>query len=136
MAAGALGATFATLGGLAAVAGPAAIVAAVPLWPLYSAAGAALGEACGRGVGGSGSRSDEGGLDPSLAADGVVRLRAAGLHASLRFVAPLGATVAAGVIEASFDRAGEPSAGDAVGWCGRLESALVSGAALSATEGA
>ncbi len=122
MTAAALAATGATLGGALALAGPAGLAAIGGMWPLYTAAGAALGEALGRGADRVGAGRAEPKPDPA-AAD---KLRAAGLHAAILDLQGLPDAEIALALDRALTGLPEPFAdgGDARGWLGELRSRL------------
>jgi hypothetical protein len=91
---------------------------------MYSAAGAAIGEALGRRFG---DRYEEQPIDLSeeTMRDRATRVRAAALHASVRFCAGMGHVSSSSVIERAFESAGEPPAAGVAAWCDTLCGALV-----------
>ncbi len=105
MAAGAAAASLTAIGAAAVAFGPAGIVAAGPLWPLYSAAGAAIGESMGRAAHRADSPPSP--TDVELQ-DAGVRVRAAVLRVGQHLTRAHNRADAAAVIEHALDDAGEP----------------------------
>lgn len=115
--AGALSATAGTLAGLAVAAGPAAVIAAYPLWPLYSAAGATIGEVLGRQV-------SLPGIEESYARQSGTQAMALAIHIARCTFASLDHVETQAAIRSVLDKAGEPSTGSFDDWCDRLRNVL------------